>query len=50
MIQLSLAEGRSLRDVQKAAGHANAQTTIGYDTRELKPGTSPSYAIQAAVA
>lgn len=49
-IQLALDSGRPLRDVQRAAGHSSAETTVGYDNREVELGRSPAYAVQMAVA
>lgn len=49
-IQLALDAGRPLRDVQRAAGHSSAETTVGYDNREVELGRSPAYAVQMAVA
>jgi integrase/recombinase XerD len=49
-IQIGLDSGASLRDVQRAAGHASAETTTSYDRRDFELGRSPSYAVQIAVA
>lgn len=49
-IQIGLDSGASLRDVQRAAGHASSDTTVGYDRRDFELGRSPSYMIQGAVA
>jgi integrase/recombinase XerD len=49
-IQIALDSGAPLRDVQRASGHASAETTTGYDRREFELGRSPSYGVQIAVA
>lgn len=41
-ITAAIADGMSIRHVQRAAGHASSKTTEGYDRSEWRPENSPS--------